>query len=207
MPNDPTTPMTDTDSLPTRASLLSRVRQPQNHPGWEEFYTRYRGLIYRLARRGGLSESEAQDAVQETMIVVARQMPTFRYDPSKGSFKGWLSTIVRCRVVDQFRRRAHEPAVDEITLEQIAATAPSEQEAEWDEEWRQHILKEAITRTREQVSPGQFQLFDLFVFQQVPIPDIKRLLGVNAPQVYVAKFRVGGVFRKALQAVREELEA
>lgn len=198
--------MTEVDSLQTRASLLSRVRHPHDQRGWEEFYGRYRGLIVGLARRGGLTDSDAQDALQETMIAVARQMPSFRYDPAKGSFKGWLSRIVRCRVVDQVRRRSREPAVDEATLEQLANTAAPEHAAAWDEEWKQHILQEAAVRTRAQVSPKQYQLFDLFVLKQAAMADVKRLLRVNAPQVYVAKLRVGSVFRRALEAVRKEVE-
>lgn len=198
--------MTDIDSLQTRASLLARVRHPHDERGWEEFYTRYRGLIIGLARRGGLTEAEAQDALQETMIAVARQMPTFRYDPSKGSFKGWLSRIVRCRVIDQLRRRSQEPLLDEAALEHLASTEAPGQTAAWDEEWHRHILQEATARTRAQVSPKQFQLFDLLVLQQASVADIKRLLGVNAPQIYMAKLRVGVVFRRALQGVREEVD-
>ena len=143
--------------------------------------------------------------MQETMIVVAKQIPSFRYDPAKGSFKGWLTRIVQCRVVDLMRRRAHEPAVDEGTLEQLAAAEAPAQATAWEDEWRQYILQEAAARTRAQVSPAQFQLFDLFVLQQASMPDIKRLLGVNAPQVYMAKLRVGAIFRRELHAVRTEL--
>jgi RNA polymerase sigma factor (sigma-70 family) len=201
-----TNPMTPTDSLPTRASLLGRVRDPHDRPGWDEFYARYRSLILRLARRAGLTESEAEDALQDTMVAVAKQMPAFQYDPAKGSFKGWLTRIVQCRVVDQFRRRSREPAVDETTLEQLASAEAPAQAAAWDEEWRQHVLQQAIARTRAQVSARQFQLFDLFVLQQAGMPDIKRLLGVNAPQVYMAKLRVGAVFRREMNATLKELD-
>ena len=36
--------------------------------------------------------------------------------------------------------------------------------------------------------------------------DIKRLLNVNAPQVYMAKLRVGAVFRREMNATRKELD-
>jgi DNA-directed RNA polymerase specialized sigma24 family protein len=40
-----------------------------------------------------LDDDEAQDVVQETLISVARHMPTFRYDPAIGSFKTWVTHI------------------------------------------------------------------------------------------------------------------
>jgi RNA polymerase sigma factor (sigma-70 family) len=201
-----TNPVTRTDSLPTQSSLLGRVRDPHDRPGWDEFYARYRSLILRLALRSGLTEQEAEDALQETMVAVAKQMPAFRYDPAKGSFRGWLTRIVQCRVVDQFRRRSREPAVEECMLEQLAEAGAPAHAAAWDEEWRQYILQEAVARTRAQVSARQFQLFDLFVLQEAAMADIKRLLNVNAPQVYMAKLRVGAVFRREMSATREQLE-
>jgi hypothetical protein len=35
---------------------------------------------------------------------------------------------------------------------------------------------------------------------------VKRLLNVNAPQVYMAKLRVGSIFRKKIKASRAELQ-
>jgi len=46
-----------------------------------------------FALKGGLTAVEAQDVVQETMISVAKHMPTFEYDPAIGSFKTWLLNI------------------------------------------------------------------------------------------------------------------
>ena len=73
--------------LPTRASLLERMRDWQNQTSWQEFFDLYWKLIYGVARKAGLSDSEAQDVVQEVLVHVAKQMPTFRFDPALGSFK------------------------------------------------------------------------------------------------------------------------
>src|SRR5438270_6344868 len=92
------------DSLPTRRSLLSRLRDLSDSDSWRTFFDTYWRLIYNLARKSGLSDGDAQDVVQETVIAVARKMPDFRYDPAKGSFKQWLRLITRRRIQDQFRR-------------------------------------------------------------------------------------------------------
>jgi RNA polymerase sigma factor (sigma-70 family) len=194
------------DPLLTRASLLSRVRDPDNEQGWSEFFSRYRPLIRRLALRAGLSEPEADDVLQETMVCLAKQLPDFRYDPRQGSFKGWLARIVQRRVVDQFRKRPRQTPLEASALDHLAVETATRHDAAWEEEWERHLLAEATARTRGAVSSLQFQMFDLYALQGVKMADVKRLLNVNAPQVYMAKLRVGGIFRKEIKALRAELE-
>ncbi|MES2572891.1 MAG: sigma-70 family RNA polymerase sigma factor, partial [Verrucomicrobiota bacterium] len=88
------------DTLRTSLSLLDQLRDPANHASWERFDARYRPLIVAVARKAGLGHAEVEDVVQETLIEVVRQMPSFRYDGSRGTFKGWLLTILRRRVLD-----------------------------------------------------------------------------------------------------------
>jgi len=91
--------------IPTRRSLLERLRDLDDQPSWREFFDTYWKLIYGAAIRAGLSDQEAEDVLQETVIGVARKMPEFKYDPAACSFKGWLMHVTRCRIADRFRRR------------------------------------------------------------------------------------------------------
>src|SRR6266550_1074236 len=93
------------DSIPTRASLLERLKDLGDQTSWNEFYQTYRELIYSVARKAGLNETEAEDVVQDTVISVAKKMPGFTYDPAVDSFKGWLLTVTRWRILDQLQRR------------------------------------------------------------------------------------------------------
>src|SRR5690242_1250894 len=95
----------NTDSLfPTRQSLLSRLRDVQDQEGWREFFDCYWRLIYNVARKSGLGDTEAQDVVQSTFIYLSRRMPKFRYEPARGSFKSWLRTVTRSRISVYWRR-------------------------------------------------------------------------------------------------------
>src|SRR6185436_3555024 len=91
--------------IPTRASLLSRLRNWDDQQSWQRFFELYWKLIYSVARKAGLSDPEAQDVVQETIISVARHMPSFRYDPELGSFKAWLMQLTRWRIMDELRKK------------------------------------------------------------------------------------------------------
>src|SRR5262245_26498265 len=92
----------------TRASLLERLKNWEDKESWREFFAIYWRLIYSTATKAGLSDAEAQDVVQETIITVAKKMPGFKYDPAIGSFKSWLLHTTRWKITDQFRKRGRE---------------------------------------------------------------------------------------------------
>jgi len=70
------------DSYPTRPSLLVRLKDTGDQQSWQEFNDLYRKLIFGFAIKAGLTETEAQEVVQETLIAAAKNLPEFRYDPT-----------------------------------------------------------------------------------------------------------------------------
>jgi len=64
--------------IPTRASLIARLKNWQDQASWQDFFDSYWKLIYGVARKTGISDAEAQDVVQETMASVAKQMPNLK---------------------------------------------------------------------------------------------------------------------------------
>src|SRR5712691_10928176 len=152
--------MPSDESIPTRASLLERLKDLGDQTSWNEFYQTYRELIYSVARKAGLNEIEADEVVQETLISVAKKMPGFTYDPSKDSFKGWLLTVTRWRIWDQLERRARGAKEDRpgspcandeqrtrtATIERVPDPAGFDLTAAWDEEWEKHLLQTALAR-------------------------------------------------------------
>src|SRR5436190_24115121 len=68
------------DLIPTRQSLLSRLKDWDDQESWQDFFNAYWRLIYQVALKARLNDTEAQEVVQETVISVAKEMPGFRYD-------------------------------------------------------------------------------------------------------------------------------
>src|SRR5690349_21603583 len=159
--------------LPTRQSLLSRLRDVQDERGWREFFDRYWRLIYNVARRSGLAEVEAQDVVQNTFIYLSRKMPGFRYDPSRGSFKSWLRVVTRSRI-GAFRRSEksgkllmRDPAArddvagDPDPLDTIPDPSGDALDEIWQREWEENLINTALRRIRGKVSSQQLLIFRL----------------------------------------------
>ena len=198
--------------LPTRQSLLTRLKDWEDQEGWREFFETYWRLIYTVARRAGLSEAEAQDVVQETLVVVAKQMPGFRYDPARGSFKAWLHTVIRGRLSRHWRKaKVHaavadrsDPANDPAATDDADPVAASEFEVLWQAEWEQNLLAAAMRRVQTKVSPRQFLLFSLAVIKQVPLATIRERYDASLPQVYLAKHRVGRLLKVEIARLQSQ---
>src|SRR5260221_4049361 len=91
------------DFIPTRQSLLTRLKNWDDQEGWQDFFDTYWRLIYSFAVKKGLNDSEAQDVVQDTIVSVLKNVAN--YDPKKAPFKVWLLNLTSWRITDQFRRR------------------------------------------------------------------------------------------------------
>jgi RNA polymerase sigma-70 factor (ECF subfamily) len=186
--------------LATRRTLLHRLQNLDDRAGWQEFFEIYWRLIYAVAKRSGLDEFEAEEAVQETIITVARKIPEFRYDPSIGSFRGWLLTIARWRVADQFRKRSVE---ESATPEQITDLAVTNFENVWAEEWERHLLGSALEILKRKVSPEQFQLFECYVIKGWSAQKVAETLGVRANSVYLAKNRLSPMLQDIVARIEK----
>ena len=59
-------------SIQTRPSLLNRLKDGDDVESWQEFYRVYGKLARDFAIKAGLTDTEADEVVQETAIGVAR---------------------------------------------------------------------------------------------------------------------------------------
>jgi RNA polymerase sigma factor (sigma-70 family) len=183
-------------SLMTRASLLGRLKNWEDAASWEEFTQTYSRLIRGVALQSGLSESEAKDVEQETLLCVARTIHDFESNPERGSFKSWLLNLTRWRITDQVRKRPPvspgapaEPRDDgTATIDRIQD--PFSLDAVWEIEWKKNLLETALARVSRRVKPKHLQIFDLYSVRRWPASKVARELGVSMVQVYLVHHRV-----------------
>lgn len=213
------TPLRDSgaaDPAATRSSLIQRLRDWSDHGSWQDFFDTYWKLIYVVAIKAGLSEAEARDVVQETVVAVAKQMRDGGYDRTKSSFKNWLCLITRRRIIDHFRKRTDPklratPEVREDTsrtdtIDRVPDPASLELDSVWEEEWQKNLLDAAIERVKQLVTPKQYQIFDLSVLRNLPVREVTKLLKVNTAQVYLARHRVGSLIKKEAKRLEAQAE-
>lgn len=204
----------DEELIPTRATLIQRLKNLEDQASWQDFFDTYWKLIYGVARKSGLTETESQDVVQETMVSVARQMPTFKYDPRIGSFKAWLLNLTRWRMGDQFRRRGPLFASQEMettspesssVLHETPDPASHELDRIWDAEWEKNLVNAAIDRVKRRLDPQRYQVFDFCVNKEWPPQKVAEAFKISVDQVYLAKHRVTDLVKKEVKRLEREM--
>ena len=79
--------------MTTSTTLLKAIGADADSPRWTEFVARYKPVMESFLSREFPSVS-ADDVMQETLLVLVRKLPDYRYAPDeKGHFKSWLLGI------------------------------------------------------------------------------------------------------------------
>jgi RNA polymerase sigma-70 factor (ECF subfamily) len=189
----------------TRTSLLRRMKNWEDKDTWQRFFDTYWKLIYHVAIKSGLTEVEAQDAVQETVLTIAKNIKDFEYNRAAGSFRGWLMKTTRWRIADQFRKRLPasksppRPAGETrrtATIERIPDPAGVDLDAIWETEWQKNLIEAALTRVRRKVDAKQYEVFDFYANKGMSVGDVARSQGVSIGYVYLTKHRVAALLKK-----------
>lgn len=200
--------------IPTRATLIQRLKNWQDQPSWQEFFDTYWKLIYGVAIKGGLTEAEAQDVVQETMISAAKHMPTFQYDPNIGSFKAWLLNMTRWRIIDHVRKRknhhrnlAHPEDADGKTevINRVIDPAGQDLDELWNVEWEKNLLESALAKVKRQADPQKYQIFDFYVNKEWTPEKVAATFNVSVDQVYLIKHRITGMIKDEVKRIEGEI--
>lgn len=199
--------------IPTRTTLLERLKDWRDASSWQEFFDTYWKLIYSVAVKSGLKDAEAKDVVQETMISVAKHIPVFKYDRNLGSFKLWLLNMTRWRISDQFRKRESlvVPMFQEETtpgtewLEQFADPASANLEQLWEKEWEKTLLDAALTKVKRTLEPEKYQIFDFYVNKEWPPEKVAKTFSISVDQVYLAKHRITELLKHEIERLQRNM--
>ncbi len=191
------------DVLATRLSLLVRLRDARDDGAWAQFVELYAPLVFGFARKHGLQDADAADLTQDVLQAVSRGIRTLDYDPRRGSFRGWLFTVVRNKLrnflVTQNRPgRGTGDTGAQHRLEELPARE-EDQSAWWDQEYERQVFAWAADEAR-----GAFQVSTWQAFWQTAVegktgPEVARTLGLSVAAVYLAKGRVMARLKEIIQ--------
>ena len=192
----------------TRASLLLRLRDPQDHEAWVEFVMLYEPVMYRLLRRNGLQDADAREVMQELFLAVSRSID--RWDPAKerGSFRGWLRRVARNLVINWLKQRDRRVvATGGSQLQAMLDLLPAADEpkgAEFDRELRRALFHRAAEQVQSEVHPSTWQAFWETGVLGTSAADAAKKLGMAPGAVRVAKCRVLARLRETVTALEKE---
>lgn len=193
----------------TRPSLLLRLRNPQDEQAWREFLEIYEPLIERLARRRGLQHADARELVQEVLVAVSGAIDRWDPDGTKGSFRGWLSTITRNLTINLLKREGRTTrGTGDSEFARLMNEQPDpigENTALFDLEYRRRLFQFAAEHVQEQFEETTWQAFWKTSVEQQPLVDVCEELGLSRGAIYVARSRVMAKLRKYIEKLESEV--
>ncbi|MCP4757850.1 MAG: RNA polymerase sigma factor [Planctomycetes bacterium] len=190
------------DVTHTTTALLNGLNADDGDAAWELLDRRYRPIITGLARRLGLSDQDAQDVSQETMLRVLSEYRSGKYDRDRGRMRSWILAIARTKIADMHRKRGVRK---EYRGESALVTMPTEAELDdlWSNERRQVILREALIelQSTSKMADRTIRAFEMLVFHHRPVTDIAAELNMTENDIYLAKSRVAAKLRDTVQTL------
>lgn len=182
----------------TRASLLIRLADMDDQVAWTQFVHLYGPMIHQWCLFWKLQDADAEEVTQALIVKLFQCMRDFHYDPSVGSFRGWLKTVTRNAVLDYFRRRRPESNNSKAIQEIHDTQAYEDFAARIEQVYDMERLEEARQRVRQRVAEHTWRAFELATETDQPVKAIAEQTGLQVAMVYVAKSKV-------IKMLREEM--
>lgn len=195
--------MDATVSNATTTRLLESLHDSGNEAAWSELDSRYRPIIFGVARRIGLGEEDAADVAQQTLIEFFRDYRSGKYDRERGRLRMWIAGIARHRSLDllrsEVRRRGFRGESGYLQL-------PAEKQLSelWNGEREQLILRRAMDELRENsgTTENTLQVFERVALEGLPPDRVARERQLSVDEVYRIKHRITRRLREITARLR-----
>jgi RNA polymerase sigma-70 factor, ECF subfamily len=188
------------DSQRTSRTLLHLARAGQAG-AWERLVLLYGPLVRHWCHRGGVPTQDMDDVAQDVFARSFASLDTFYHDRPSDTFRGWLRTITRHRIVDHYRKeRRHVPAVGGSTAMGVLLNQPDlpEEADAVERDLCDQLYQNLLEYVRGEFEPRTWQMFWRTVVDDLPTAAVATELGVSTNSVRQARSRV-------LRRIREEV--
>lgn len=201
--------MNDPQFQPTRITLLERLRSGKDQRAWHDFEDTYKGFIFSLIVRMGMTQEDAEDISQSVLTKVWQKIEDFEYNQNRGKFHNWLAAMTRNTVKDFFRTKKNFiTGRDSVEYQEAYDTIESHVLPDLDrlarEEWVLHITNMAWNNIKEDIYPTKQEVFKL-VSAEHPHAEIAKKLGISEASVRVYKAEVFEKMRVEIHRLNQQL--
>jgi RNA polymerase sigma factor (sigma-70 family) len=174
----------------TTTALLNGLHDAANATAWEELDSRCRPIMLAVARRLGLTQVEAEDAVQAAMVRFFEDYRAGRYVRARGRLSTYLVTLLRSCALD-IRREAQKRREVVGATDAIEHLSEADAAQLWLDVRQNQILRQAIDELREGGTDDRMlAAFGLYGLRGLDIAEVTSRLGMSRDEVYNAKYRI-----------------
>jgi RNA polymerase sigma-70 factor (ECF subfamily) len=186
----------------TAASLLLQLQAGDNHEAWQEFVAIYRPIIYRLARRRGLQDADAQDLAQQVLLSISRSIAQWRKTDESVRFRHWLRRVAKNAICNAVTRQPRDRASGGTSVQNLLAEQADPDQfvaRELELEHRRELFLRAAAVVKTSAAAKTWQVFQLAVIEGLPIEEVATRLNKSVGAAYAARGRMMNRLHQAIQ--------
>lgn len=190
----------------TRSSVLKAVADTSNEKAWKRLFDLYAGFVFSIARSKGLTVTDSDDIVQNVFVDLARNLPQFNYDRTKGRFRYYLIGLVNWRVTDKLRASKRDVDFKSQYGEDMKGAVAEDDGNFLEDEWRAAAMEEALRRIKDEVNPDHFAAFVASTIEGQDTETVMNLYSITRDNLYQIRKRLTLKLRETTIQVLEEME-
>jgi RNA polymerase sigma-70 factor (ECF subfamily) len=159
-----------------------------NRDAQTELFMKYKSMLFGVCLRYAQHRQEAEDLLQEGMIVIYRDL--YQYKPI-GALGAWLRRVMVNVCLQHIRKRNR--IIDTTSLEKFG------EQFETDEDLFSQFRARALVKMIQKLPPGYRMVFNLYVLEGNSHQEIADLLGISINTSKSQLSRAKATLRKMLE--------
>lgn len=182
------------DTSATSQSLIAALRE-KRPDAWDRMVALYAPTVMQWCRHMKLREQEIPDVLQEVFQTVATRLHQFRRTSESDTFRGWLRTVTRNKVIDHFRKRELQAVAAggteaQTRLAELPEETLSNDDERADSGIETELMQRALLLIQEYFAESTWRAFWMTVVEGRETADVASELDMKPGTVRVAKSRV-----------------
>lgn len=190
----------------TQTNLLLQLGGDYDNEAWQQFVTLYRPVIYRLARRRGLQDADAQDLSQQVLLSVAGSIERWEKRDEAIRFRHWLRRVAKNAICNALTRRPKDRGTGDTSTFQILEERHSHDDEvarEIELERRRELFLQAAAVVKSDVASDTWAIFEQTVIDGIPIEEVAEGMTKSVGAAYAARGRVMNRLRHQIENIEE----
>lgn len=178
----------------TSMTLLDRLQKAGDSETWDRLVKIYSPLLNAWLRKYDVQSSDADDLVQDVLLAVSKELPTFRHNGRPGAFRAWLRSMLVNRTRNFWRtrdRQAQASGGSDMERRLAQLDDPNSQMSRlWNQQHDLHVAEQLLVMAEPHFTAETWQAFVRVAIDGQRADTVAEELGISVNAVFIAKSRV-----------------
>lgn len=185
--------MANSSAFRTSHTLLEQLHRGVDEGAWNRLVDLYHPLLKSWVLRHGIQPTDADDLIQEVLVVLLREIPSFKHNENPGAFRTWLRRILVNRIRNHWRKQNRHRATGGSNLAAWLGELEDPQSRLtqiWDREHNSHVVRHLLETIETRFDPNTRLIFRRMVIEGAKGREVALELNLPISTVFDAKSRV-----------------